>query len=85
MLAAAFNDNGVTIPHGECPAICIGGHVQTGGYGRLMRSYGLTLDRVKPSDIVLAYPVAELRTIQRPINAVQDGVKHAPTTASSGG
>ena len=70
LLAAAFKDKGVTIPHGECPEVCIGGHVQTGGFGHLLRSYGLALDYVKSFDIVLAHPVVELRTIERPIDPV---------------
>lgn len=45
-IAAAFKEKGVTIPHGECPRVGIGGHVQTGGYGHILRSYGLTLDHV---------------------------------------
>lgn len=45
-IAAAFNNAGVTIPHGECPLVAIGGHVQTGGYGHFLRSYGLALDHV---------------------------------------
>ena len=64
-LAAEFARQGVTIPHGECINVCIGGHVQTGGYGHILRSHGLALDYVKSFDIVLAHPV-ELRTITRP-------------------
>ena len=45
-IAATFNSEGVTIPHGECPRVAIGGHVQSGGYGHLLRSYGLALDHV---------------------------------------
>src|SRR5262245_23154588 len=45
-VAAAFKKSGVTIPHGECPLVAIGGHVQSGGYGHLLRSYGLAVDRV---------------------------------------
>ena len=71
-LATTLKENNVTIPHGECPEVCIGGHVQTGGYGHLMRSFGLALDHVKSFDIVLVHPTVELRTIQRPTHAVQD-------------
>ena len=44
----------MTVPHGECPMVCIGGHAQTGGYGHLMRSHGLLLDHVMAFTIVLA-------------------------------
>lgn len=74
-LAKTFNNNGVTIPHGECPQVCIGGHVQTGGFVHTLRSYGLALDHVKSFNIVLANPVSpsvESRIIQRPINAVNE-------------
>lgn len=71
-LAAELSANNVTIPHGECINVCIGGHVQTGGYGHIMRSYGLALDYVKSFDIVLAEPL-ELCTITRPTESVQHG------------
>lgn len=53
-LAGQFNNWEITIPHGECPFVNIGGHAQTGGYGHLLRSFGLALDRVQAFDIVLA-------------------------------
>ncbi|CAM9589143.1 unnamed protein product, partial [Laminaria digitata] len=71
-LAATLGEKGVTIPHGECFKVCIGGHVQTGGYGHILRSYGLALDHVKSFDIVLAHSVVESRTIQRPIAEVTE-------------
>jgi hypothetical protein len=63
-LAKQFNKWGVTIPHGECPLVNIGGHAQTGGYGHLMRGFGLALDYVQSFDIVLADGIH--RTIIRP-------------------
>ena len=39
-IATFFSQNHVTIPHGECPTVGIGGHAQTGGYGHLLRSFG---------------------------------------------
>ncbi|MGB5055141.1 MAG: FAD-binding protein, partial [Nitrospirales bacterium] len=45
---------GITIPHGECPMVCIGGHAQTGGYGHLLRGFGLAQDRVQAIDIITA-------------------------------
>ncbi|CAM9161442.1 unnamed protein product, partial [Laminaria digitata] len=72
ILAEKLKEKGVTIPHGECFKVCIGGHVQTGGYGHILRSYGLALDHVKSFDIVLAHPIIESRTIQRPVDAVTE-------------
>ena len=63
-LAARFKREKVTIPHGECPQVAIGGHAQTGGYGHLVRSFGLTLDHIEAFDIVLAN--GDLRTVTRP-------------------
>ena len=63
-VAAAFKQNGVTIPHGECPRVAIGGHVQSGGYGHLLRSYGLALDHVHEFKIYTSD--GTIRTVQRP-------------------
>jgi FAD/FMN-containing dehydrogenase len=63
--AAIFlRDNKLFLPHGECPLIKFGGHVQTGGYGLFRRSFGLTADYVTAFDIILAN--GEHRTILRP-------------------
>ena len=40
------NKNGITIPHGECPTVGIGRHSQTGGYGHIVRNFGLAIDYV---------------------------------------
>lgn len=37
-------ENHSSLPHGQCPLVCIGGHGQTGGYGNLLRSFGLNAD-----------------------------------------
>jgi FAD/FMN-containing dehydrogenase len=63
-VAAAFKENGVTIPHGECPRVAIGGHAQSGGYGHLLRSYGLALDHVLEFKIYTSD--GTLRTVHRP-------------------
>jgi FAD/FMN-containing dehydrogenase len=63
-IAAKFNNEGVTIPHGECPRVAIGGHAQTGGYGHFQRSYGLALDHVYKFDIYQAD--GKLLTVHRP-------------------
>eukprot|EP00039_Didymoeca_costata_P023473 m.7245 g.7245 ORF g.7245 m.7245 type:complete len:990 (+) comp3674_c0_seq1:206-3175(+) len=47
-------DNGCSIPHGECPKVCIGGHAQSGGFGHMIRSFGLTLDYVRSFKAILA-------------------------------
>jgi FAD/FMN-containing dehydrogenase len=66
-LARYLAGQGVTIPHGECPLVCIGGHAQTGGFGHLLRGFGLTLDYVRAFTIVLAD--GSVRTVQRPAGA----------------
>lgn len=63
-LADSFNQAEITIPHGECPKVAIGGHAQTGGYGHLVRNFGLALDFVEAFNIVLAD--GRLRTVNRP-------------------
>ncbi|QSJ14844.1 FAD-binding protein [Nostoc sp. UHCC 0702] len=65
-LAAEFKTKNITIPHGECPMVAIGGHAQTGGYGHLVRNFGLALDHVEEFDIVLAD--GRFRRVTRPVN-----------------
>lgn len=67
-IAAEFKQRGITIPHGECPRVAIGGHVQSGGYGHLLRSYGLALDHVHEFTIYTSD--GTLQTVHRP--AAQD-------------
>ena len=47
---------GVVIPHGECPLVRLGGHVQTGGIGHQLRSLGATLDWVRSFKMVTRDP-----------------------------
>ena len=67
-LARTFKNKGITIPHGECPLVAIGGHAQTGGYGHLVRSFGLALDYIQAFDIVLAGGSSQ--RITRPVPGV---------------
>jgi len=66
-LARFFKGQGVSIPHGECPLVCIGGHAQTGGFGHMLRTFGLTLDCVMAFTIVLAD--GSVHTVERPAGA----------------
>lgn len=63
-LSAKLKKWKVSIPHGECPRVAVGGHVQSGGYGFFLRSFGLALDYVDAFDIVLAD--GSFKTIARP-------------------
>ncbi|KAI9719583.1 MAG: hypothetical protein M1812_003354 [Candelaria pacifica] len=49
---AYLTEHKLFIPHGQCTEVHLGGHVQTGGYGQLGRSFGLFGDHVLSLEIV---------------------------------
>lgn len=51
-----LRDNNVVIPHGECPLVNLGGHVQSGGIGHQLRSLGAMLDWVRSFKMVTRVP-----------------------------
>ena len=58
-----LKNNKLFIPHGQCTAVHLGGHAQTGGYGQLGRCFGLLGDHVR--EIRLIGHDAQIRTIDR--------------------
>ncbi|MCB9592801.1 MAG: FAD-binding protein [Sandaracinaceae bacterium] len=68
-LSKALRGAHVAIPHGECPLVGIGGHVQTGGVGHQLRTLGLTLDHVASFKMVTWGPPCAERTFTRPAAA----------------
>jgi len=49
---AFLQEKKVFIPHGQCATVHLGGHVPTGGYGQMGRSFGLLADHVTELEIV---------------------------------
>ncbi|KAG0078479.1 hypothetical protein BGZ93_010240 [Podila epicladia] len=58
------------VPHGQCSHVHLGGHVQTGGYGQLGRSFGLLADHVQKIRIITAD--GQPRVIQRGVEEDKD-------------
>ncbi len=67
--------NHVSIPHGECPLVNLGGHVQTGGVGHQLRGLGLCLDYVVQFKMVVQLGGQwQVATFDKPTSPVNDGV-----------
>ncbi len=49
-----MTEQGIVVPHGECPLVAVGGHTQSGGYGHTLRFMVVLTDYVKSFRIVLA-------------------------------
>ncbi|CAI0545864.1 unnamed protein product [Linum tenue] len=50
--AIANKTNTLAFPAGVCPSIGVGGHFAGGGYGNLLRKYGLSVDNVLDARVV---------------------------------
>lgn len=68
-LQSKLRDKKRFIPTGQCSYVNLGGHLQTGGYGQLTRSFGLLADYVQKIRIITANP-PEARWIDR--NVAED-------------
>ncbi|KAF9167833.1 hypothetical protein BGX21_000094 [Mortierella sp. AD011] len=58
------------VPHGQCSHVHLGGHVQTGGYGQLGRSFGLLADHIQRFRIITAD--GEPRWVSRGVDEDKD-------------
>lgn len=54
--------NQIFVPRGQCITVHLGGHVQSGGYGQLGRSFGLLADHVTQLEIINHEGEAEVVT-----------------------
>ncbi|KAF9375040.1 hypothetical protein CPB97_011742 [Podila verticillata] len=58
-----LGEHGRFLPTGVCRQVCLGGHIQTGGYGLLIRSFGLLADYIKKVRIITAD--GQIRWVER--------------------
>lgn len=65
-----LGDRGLFVPHGQCSHVHVGGHAQSGGYGQLIRSFGLFADHIMKFQIVLAD--GQIRWVDRRVDADAD-------------
>ncbi|MEX2983601.1 FAD-binding oxidoreductase [Streptomyces sp. C36] len=54
---------GVTVPGGNCPTVCAGGHVAGGGYGSLSRKHGLIVDHLHAVEVVVVDASGKARAV----------------------
>ncbi|MEV2218185.1 FAD-binding protein [Streptomyces sp. NPDC050997] len=54
---------GVTIPGGWCHSVCVGGHIQGGGYGALSRSLGSVVDHLYAVEVVVVDDTGNARAV----------------------
>ena len=80
---AVLGGEGLFLPGGECGYVNVGGHVQTGGYGLLGRSFGLFGDHVVAFDIILAN--GKKRHVLKPGTGQQPGAMDTLFWAVLGG
>ncbi|XP_023760502.1 berberine bridge enzyme-like 8 [Lactuca sativa] len=48
----AEKSNSLAFPAGVCPTVGVGGHFSGGGYGNLMRKYGLSVDNIVDAQLI---------------------------------
>ena len=71
--ATLLNQNNIFLPMGQCSHVHLGGHVQSGGYGQMCRSFGLLSDNVVGFEIWTAESQGPTkRTVMRDSTASDD-------------
>ncbi|PWA37822.1 carbohydrate oxidase [Artemisia annua] len=48
----AEKSNKLAFPAGACPTVGVGGHISGGGYGIMMRKYGLSVDNIIDAELI---------------------------------